>query len=40
MNAKNKFDEIYESIIEIDTKGKEGNRRNSTKEPSIYNKKK
>ena len=39
MNAKNKFDEIYESIIEIDTKGKEGKRRNSTKEPSIYSKK-
>ena len=37
--TENKFDEIYENISEIDTKGKERNRRNSTKEPSIFSKK-
>ena len=37
--TENKFDEIYENISEIDTKGKERNRRNSIKEPSIFSKK-
>ena len=36
IETENKFNEIYENIIEIDTKGKERNRRNSTKEPSIF----
>ena len=39
METENKFDEIYENIIEIDIKGKERNRRNSTKEPNIFSKK-
>ena len=38
METQNKFNEIYESIIEIDSKEKKRKRRNSLKEPNILNK--
>ena len=38
MEIQNKFNEIYESIIEIDSKEKKRKRRNSLKEPNILNK--
>ena len=39
METENKFNEIYENIIEIDLKEKKRKRRNSLKEIKIFNKK-
>ena len=39
METENKFNEIYENIIEFDSKEKKRKRRNSLKEPNIFNKK-
>ena len=39
MELENKFNEIYENIIEIDSEEKKRKRRNSLKEPSFFSKK-